>query len=59
MGVDDVTLALLETEGGVVGLLEGTRLATGLRRGPDVTIYGSRGSVAFNGATNPDELNLH
>ncbi|MEW8979820.1 MAG: Gfo/Idh/MocA family oxidoreductase [Symbiobacterium sp.] len=59
VGVDDVALALLETEAGAVGLLEATRLATGVRRGPDVTIYGTRGSVAFNGATNPDELNLY
>jgi len=59
VGVDDVALALLETEAGAVGLLEATRLATGLRRGPDVTIYGTRGSVAFNGSTNPDELSLY
>lgn len=59
VGVDDVALAMLETEAGAVGLLEATRLATGHRRGPDITIYGTRGSVAFNGFTNHNELNLY
>lgn len=57
--VDDVALAMLETESGAVGVLEATRLATGLRRGPDITIYGTRGSVAFSGFTNPNELHLY
>jgi len=59
VGVDDVAMAMLETESGAVGVLEATRLATGLRRGPDITIYGTRGSVAFNGFTNHNELNLY
>src|SRR5690606_20900785 len=57
--VDDVALVTMEMEAGCVGVMEATRLATGVRRGPDLTIYGTRGSVAFNGFTNHNELNLY
>ncbi len=59
VNVDDVALVTMEMEAGCVGVMEATRLATGVRRGPDLTIYGTRGSVAFNGFTNHNELNLY
>jgi predicted dehydrogenase len=57
--VDDVTFVLIEMQSGVIGSLEATRLATGLRRGPELTIHGSQGTLTFNGYTEPDLLQVY
>lgn len=58
VSVDDITISLLEMESGVIGSLEATRLATGIRQGPEITIHGSLGTLKLNGYTNPHILDL-
>ena len=57
--VDDVTFVTSELQSGVIGTIEATRLATGIRRGPELMIHGSQGSLRFNAYSGPDVLDLY
>ncbi|HOE70289.1 MAG TPA: Gfo/Idh/MocA family oxidoreductase [Brevefilum sp.] len=59
VNVDDITFSLAEMKSGVIGSLEATRLATGLRQGPEIVIHGSLGTIKLNGYTNPHVLEIY
>ena len=46
--VDDVAFATLRLEGGAVGTLEASRLATGVQDELRIELHGSKGSLKFN-----------
>jgi predicted dehydrogenase len=47
--VDDVTVAIAELEGGAVGTLEFSRVATGITDGPLLEAHGTEGAFRLNG----------
>lgn len=57
--VDDVTFLLAEMQNGTIGSIEATRLATGIRRGPEITVHGSEGSLRFNLYSQPELLEVY
>jgi levoglucosan dehydrogenase len=48
VGVDDITVALAELEGGAVGTLEFSRVATGATEGPTLEAHGTEGAFRFD-----------
>ena len=47
--VDDVAIALAELEGGAVGTLEFSRVATGITEGPLLEVHGTEGAFRLDG----------
>jgi predicted dehydrogenase len=47
--VDDLSIALAELEGGAVGTLEFSRVATGITEGPLLEVHGTEGAFRLNG----------
>jgi predicted dehydrogenase len=47
--VDDVSIALAELEGGAVGTLEFSRVATGITEGPLLEVHGTDGAFRLDG----------
>ncbi len=47
--VDDLSIALAELEGGAVGTLEFSRIATGVTDGPLLEVHGTDGALRLNG----------
>lgn len=55
--VDDLTLAVAELEGGAVGTLEFSRVATGISDGPALEVHGTDGAFRLN-AVRPNRLEV-
>ena len=55
--VDDLAIALAELEGGAVGTLEFSRVATGITEGPLLEVHGTEGAFRLN-ALRPTRLEV-
>lgn len=49
VAVDDLAVALAELDGGALGTLEFSRVATGLTEGPLLEVHGTEGALRLNG----------